>query len=388
MDEIGSLKPASSYSSQVEKEVKLLSFQDSDTIPVKSFDPKKANPFGSFTLRIQKYPGDIDLHEPFVIEEISGKDYNDSRSFAAKLLAKRMQQKVRSIINSGNKSHPYVISEIKAGVDPKYAPLYSNETQAIRLSEEEIENRREKYIIRWNVEQVLKGYKYVNGRKVTLEEALSRRGHIKIDVITIIDGLFTEITNFLFFGIMIDGKLHAINTSIDFTDKKASLIEYERQLKDEIHKLFYTRLFYNPFKGVKRMFALSRAKSSDPGYHKYMYKLAPLVSGDVSQLYQVKSSLSTYILFMKTIEGDKIYKASDVAIDMNVVDKFIDKIKNMLSTNLLINQEELIEINNALDSGEIPEVVSFLSKRINIRTMDELNHLGLIPIPQLLLQSD
>lgn len=384
---IASLKPSSSYSGQVEKEIKLLSFQDSDTLPIQQFNPHQASPFGSFTLRIQKYPGDVDLHEPFVLEEHSTENY---RANAAKILAKRLQQKVRQILSASTQAQPQVISEIKAGVDPSYAPLSADATAS--MTEEELEERRNKYVIRWTVDQVLQGYRTVNGKRVTLDEALQQRGHIKIDVITIINGLFTEVTNFIFFGVIIDQDLHTINTSVDFTNREQVLVQYQKQLKEEIKKLFYSSLFYNPFKGVKRMFALSRANSADPRYERMMYELTPLVSGDISQLYQIKSSLNTYLLFKQQLDAGiySVYKVLGRDSD-RWYSAFLDRIKNLLSNNTLISDVELDMLNDELDTGvdaNIEAVSDFLKERIANSTTNELKRIGFLPIPQLFLPVD
>ena len=143
---------------------------------------------------------------------------------------------------------------------------------------------REHKIIRWSDTDILRGYKILPlNKKITITEALSHKGHIKIDMITDINNKFIEMTNFLFLvEKKMDGKKYIINLKKNYSEeylKKRS----EKQLPEEIEKLFYSIYYYNPFKGAKRLWALARHYKD----YAMIDKLKNFISGNISLLYQL-----------------------------------------------------------------------------------------------------
>lgn len=367
---LGQKKPDSTYGEYDDKLIKLLTLQKTDSAhnlsSVANFEPFTAAPFGSYTLRAQKYPGDIDLHEPYVVDA-------QNVGVAAEKLAHRLQEEIRNILNSSTQISPKVISDIKAGLDELFVTAYSKYAN-VSLSDTRLQTEKEyirnKMVIRWTPTEILDGKKIWNGRNITLKKALQSRGHIKYDVITIGSvgtqaNSFIEVTNFIFFG-YIDpvGQFHVINTEYDFTNAGETFVLYTTQLKNEIDKLLYSKLFYNPFKAAKRMYALYRAMNNVTG----MARLYPLISGDVSQLYQIKSSLSAMILFFETIDKNRnLYssvKTSPIGSNTGkIVYSVLDNVKSNLSTNLLIRTEVLVMINT---------VIASIQEAITDKTFDTL----------------
>jgi len=385
-----------SYTPQIIKNIELLSFSD-----------EGAHPFGSYIYKIQKYPGDIDLVESFE-ECCSIKD-------VIKKFAKKLQKVVAKLV----KMRKHYVTEIKAGEDLRYDinigklnegifflanqkrdEIY-NHTQLLfqkgLLNKNEIKiinailnkkNRdlnqddydilynlfREHKIIRWSDKEILQGYKILPGKKkITLQEALSMKGHVKIDMIVDINNKFTEMTNFLFLIVKkMDGKKYVINLGQKYTD---DLIEkrIERELPIEIEKLFYSVYYYNPFKGVKRLWALARHY----GDYTMIDKLKGFISGNISLLYQLKSEIENIIVLLKRLKTPP-----KVGINNQIQD-----IKSRLVYVLQISDDELMLdklFNNAYETKNIGLKIELLNKikkymivHINYFTMEFLNSVGI-----------
>jgi len=400
-DLLSTRKYPNSYTPQVIKNVEMLSFSDEGAVP-----------FGSYIYKVQKYPGDIDLVEVFeeccTIKDIVNK------------MAKKFQSIVRKIV----KERKHYMIEAKIGEDDRYdvgprqigyidkGIYYFHDSQKKKLEEltEEMiyeglidedeydiihnilskqNNSTNDYdilynlfrnhrVIRWSDKEILQGWKMLPGNiKITLKKALSHEGHVKIDMITDINNRFTEMTNFLFLvEKKVDGKKYVINLASNLTDDLLTK-RIERELPKEIEKLFYSAYYYNPFKGIKRLWALARHyKDFD-----MIKKLKPFISGNISLLYQLKSEIENIIVLVK-----KLKTFPKVTINNQIED-----IKSRIVYVLEIADEDeyLFELfNKAYEEKDKEAKIEILDKikktlvsYINYFTLEYLDHVGIYTIP-------
>ncbi len=93
-----------------------------------------------------------------------------------------------------------------------------------------------------------------------------------------------------------DGKKYIINLGKKYSDVDLTK-RIEEQLPIEIQKLFFSSYYYNPFKGVKRLWALARHYKD----YEMINKLKPFISGNISLLYQLKSELENIIVLLEKL---------------------------------------------------------------------------------------
>ncbi|CDI70050.1 hypothetical protein [Zamilon virus] len=394
------VKPIESYTQEQISNIKLLSVTSDPT--------QMARPFGSATYRIQKYPGDLDLQEEFIdccsINEV------------VKTFAKRLQKIVTNI--KKNKLHYF--SEVKAGIDIRYdidigiitsgvyipsfnliqkiqsmyrKGLLDDEeynTLSTALSKPNLDGDvydvvhhilRERKILRWSQEEVLLGTKSLPlGKKIKLSEALKAKSHVKIDMISLINNQFVEVTNF-YILIYVDLKkntLETVNFNFDYLDNNILTKQYDMQIKEEVQKLYYSDMYYSAFKMVKRMWAYSRAFRNMEDVN----ILLPIVSGNISLLYQIVSELSTIV---------RLYEVSKSTPE-TTIDKRLDSLAYKLADVTEIDKESLIHITDIIDSLKNYKginkaiqinqfVIKPLKRYINALTIDELEEIGFNPPP-------
>ena len=231
-----------------------------------SIDNKKSEIFGSYLFRSQTYPSDIDITEPF--------DVCCSKEDGAR----KIEKKLLDIIHDVMESRVTYFGEMKAGTDLRYLIdiddpefrrkikrlnrkklLSDDETRAIlklhsRGGKDDLdvvgEMLRMHYTIRWNQEEALRRYKVLpGGIKMSLREALTIPSFIKIDVWTLINGRYMEITNFF--------EMNIVDKNGNTIYRNVKLKKYDAEMRRLIKRLS-SKSFYNPFKMAKRMWGLSR----------------------------------------------------------------------------------------------------------------------------------
>ena len=232
---------------------------------------------------------------------------------------------------------------------------------------------RERRILRWSDDEILKGRKELPGKKsITLKQALTHQTHVKIDMISELNGRLVEITNFFQLAYEEEGELHLVN--IDLAENH----DIPTQMPREIEKLYFSDMFYSPFKMVKRMFSLGRHNRDE----NLLDKIIPFVSSNTSLLYQIKSEIDTIIL---VIERIKSYPKKQIFDQL-------DDAKLRISTILELSQEDLIQINNMIDdinntSGkfdkrdQLKKLKKLIVAYINMQTINYLQKVGLNPPP-------
>lgn len=356
------LKPKSSVSNEINDKIKLLSFDINNIIP-----------FGSWVYKSQLYPGDIDLMET---------SYKCcSASEASKYFVKKIQGIVEKIL----KTRLVYLGDIKAGIDHrykidigeiKYGPInriygynpqkvneeliklyndglitkdeldeareYNNNTGSIKYYENLYTFLRKKWLLRWNQNEILQGYKILRGGvKYTLEKALQDNTLTKIDIWGLIGNKFTEITNvYMLFYIDNNGN----NILLNYKKDIRLLI---KELTEDAQKLIYSPNFYSPFKAIKRIWSRSRILRD---YRKVKI-ITPFMQTDVGRLSQIKSEIETLIFILgsvksppiktiyKQIDGFKTRLANVYQIDFD--EEMIDNI----ITSIINNKNKIDTIN-------------------------------------------
>ena len=370
-----------------------------------------AEPFGSYTYRFQRYPGDVDGME------IIGTCCSEKE--AAEEYVKAIKRIVRNI--TSKRSHYY--SEIKAGINPLFdfpvgdltlgvftqnphlSKIIPEYYQKGWLSDEElliltaVDNNalmvsnsdmydvveyifRKHRVLRWSAKEILEGKKKLeDGSFLSLFDAIQMNTMTKIDEVALVEGRFVEITN----------NWHL--EWVDHTGNYHTFNEDEGQptdLVDEIEKLYFSNMFYSPFKMVKRIYAYSRYMYFQTRQQKwiaYMKKVIPLLQDtNISASYQIKSELDTLVLILQ------LYRhPSPVTIS-----KQLEYTKQRIASILFFTQQDLSEINTDIDGAiaspnngmkidQIEKVISKLKGLINYETIKYLQGVGLNPPPRDLL---
>lgn len=397
--------PREIYPTNVNDEIYLLSFAKKN----------EAHPFGSYIYRLQKYPGDIDLIENYTN---CCSEEDAIRKFIESL--KRMIRKI-------NKLRNHYFSEFKAGVDERYdlnkigtmksgmyfmdpqLPIFVKKLYRRKLIDNEeyeilkkmigivekmhigtpqqyrILNRedtikvqnaydiihkimRDHYILRWDSKEILKGSKIVKGKTIFLKDALKKHMPIKIDLIVLLNGRYVEITNFILLGYRNgkDNKIYPINLNPEFVNIAGI------DLPIEIEKLYYSNLYYSPFKMLKRMFAWARYgflydKRSDNArnYKSILEKMIPFVSSNASFLYQLKSEIDTIIRILNIRKS----------IPNMTINKQLESIAIRIARIIQISKEDSVRINDL-----IWKAIKEKKKDQKIKYLDMLQDEYIIPI--------
>lgn len=387
-----------SYSKELVKNVAMISFYPEGA-------PKEmAQIFGSFMYAIQKYPGDVDLLQKFngccSEEEVINQFIHE------------LQRIVRNIV--GTKEH--YMSEFKAGIDYDYdfdigpihngkwipsqelkhriifmydRKLFDNEEASTMLYilDKKMFNGngydivynifRNRRLLRWSAKEILAGFKITNGKKFTLSFAIKAKSYVKIDMVCIYNNRFIEMTNIvdLYYHDEDNEEYYPIN---DPAHPDNDDIPYK--LSFEVEKLYYSDYYYSSFKCVKRIFAISRMTKDG----QLLNLIIPLIEGNISLLYQMKSELDVIEI---------IYERA-VSIPIGTIKKQIDQMKNRISTVIEVSDETknnwYFRINQILNldlsRDEQVEILSNINKEmkkiINFYTITYLSKVHLNPIPE------
>jgi hypothetical protein len=127
--------------------------------------------------------------------------------------------------------------------------------------------------LRWKPSDILQGFLDYRGHRFKLTDAIMSGGMLKIDAISNVEDRFTE------FSVIYD--------LVDKKNKRLTNVPSNvvRSLQEDV-------LYYNdadPFKALKRMFALSKAERKQ----KVAELLVPVLNSDLGRLYQIIGDLKT-----------------------------------------------------------------------------------------------
>jgi hypothetical protein len=393
-DQLGT-KPKSSYTESQNKAIALVSLNENNVIP-----------FGSFTYRAQQYPGDIDVMEQVPV--------CCSKEEAIKVMEKGLKDLVKKI----DKLRGYYLGDVKVGLDLIYnidigqwqnGVLYNYDYESIVNQinylhdngyfndidynqlintikihpthdehDEFYEELRKHFVLRWSDKELLQGYKIVlPNRKITLKQALEHKTMVKIDIWAPVNGKYLEVSNFyILIELTNDGKHVLVNLPQDYLDT------FEQSIKKEVEKLFYSKVYYKPFKLVKRLWSLARINKD----LKMIYYLTPLISSEASLLSQVNSEIDTLILMLENL----------VSLPIKTMINQIDLFRSKFSTLIEIDYKEeqnidhiisnIVENYENMSRNELINDLKFIKKYntqlINDFTISYLKAYKVVPIPR------
>lgn len=387
-------KPEISFTIPQKKAIKLLANKEKEIIP-----------FGSFMLRAQKYPADIDLAEEIKICKSKEDTIKEMKKIIDKIIKRIKNQrgiylgdvkigldKVFMNINIGklkngeiyDYNYNYLINKIEELYDKNYITEEEyDELEELIKEKPKVEDInklseyiRNKYILRWKENELIRGYKILPpNRKVTIKKALEDKTMIKIDIWIPIYGRYIEATNFYILEYLKNGECIILNLPENYLET------IEENLKYEVEKLYYNNVFFKPFKLVKRMFAMGRLKNDK----RILNKLFPIISSDASLLSQINSEIEVIISILEKI------KRPPYATLEKQIDNFKNRISNI--TEIKINEEAIDEdidyivehighYKNDIIIEKLKKIKKYFTKKINEYTMNYLRKVKLIPPPR------
>lgn len=409
-------KPQEMYPGSVIKEINKLSVD-----PV-NFPPRI---FGSYAFRIQAYPGDVDLFEYYL-------DCCSPEAVAKKFIPK-FQKVVEHILN--NRAHYY--SETKAGLDTRYVtPLgqmingdYRPDDNLFNViiilhNQKLLDNKefnimktflrqgnqlngdeydaiekilRDHYILRWSAKEILQK----NPKKIlpggvikTLQDACLDPTLLKIDEITFLDGNVNEITNVFRLGYYTKEQKGIMKDDIkgvreqSFKEPLAVIFNYqETGLTDEIEKLYYSNMYYNPFKMIKRLFSFLKKPPPQVGTaaQKFLKHIIGFVSSNTSKMYQIKSELDTAKIVIEERQIAKVSFFKQLDIIINKIANTIDIPQPAALEMIKIIKQMQNTTGRTFWQTSIDKIISILEVYINYNTITFLKERGYNPLPAFVL---
>jgi hypothetical protein len=215
---------------------------------------RKYKVIGSAGLKSIRYNADYDLNEIFKESGLISTD---------KMLDKILHLFQRKFVEAEADPNYYII-DFKCGMNENGNPL------------------------RWNKLDIANGYKILqSGRKIHFQECILMKTTMKLDVIALIDGVFTEFSD---------------NYYIKLGPDKANFFPHDierehilNSLKHSYDEYMYAQLNY--FKGLKRCFSYYLMDGED----KHLGKLKSLLAffnSVTGLLYKLTSEIDTIILLM------------------------------------------------------------------------------------------
>lgn len=398
----------------VKRQIKLIS------LPI----AKTGAPFGSYVNRMSDYYGDIDviqLVDNFINEKKLGEE-----------AGKAIQEVVKKVNELDN--HWY--SEVKAGIDRAYffdigkleqgvyrisKKLKINTTKlrdlkllddaefdiVMKIADKIVGNGddydvvfnlfRNRYLLRWTYDEVMRGWKETSLGKYKLEDAVLDRTAVKIDMIILSESnRFIEVTNFIALAIKDGDYFKSVNV-----DKSALTPD---NLPFEIEKLYYSNYYYNPFKAAKRCFSYLKYMKKNwnkesgseivKGFDKKdmeenLEKYVQILQTSVNILYTVKSEIEAMQIVYNLYEGQGGVPSK--------INKRLDLLREPLANVLEFTDPELREINFALSeliqSGgdkkrkNFIDFLDILRQFIDFWTIAYFDQLRINPPPKIVLPS-
>lgn len=251
-----------------------------------------------------------------------------------------------------------------------------------QLDFENIKNMiRTHYILRWNYEELKTGYKILalpdgTKYKYSIYSALQDKSPINIEGYYRSYDKYVDISNYLVFQYIENGKSHMLNLS----DKILSDFDgtVDQTLKTSIYTLLYSKIASNPMKACKRMLSYSRYFNNQ-----YLLKSSyQIINSQIGSLYNLNSQIKTISKlldkkFNKMISSDIIYHQLEMIIfNMQSIiingfnsDKYISILKYVIGSNTDTGYSETVRILTDL-SHELGDYIN--DETIKIMTLKKL----------------
>jgi hypothetical protein len=211
------------------------------------------------------------------------------------------------------------------------------------------------HILRWLPSEILRGSLEYRHHHFKLEDAILSKGMVKVDAICNISDRFTEFS--MIYELTINGKKLSV-PHISISDSlKEDIIYYENS---------------NPFKALKRAFALSKLQKN----YDDAETLAPIMNSDLGRLYQIIGDLKTLDALLKRPKHP-------MAEIRSQIDAMKSRMGNIYKLKDFLSHEHSIlgSINSLLKSpmstivGKLNGIISELEGILNRNTIKEVEYM-------------
>lgn len=266
---------------------------------------RKFNIIGSSSLKNVRYSNDYDLNELY------SKQMNTQE--ALNTITKMFQAK----FVEADKDPTLFITDFKCGIDKDGEPL------------------------RWNKTDMAKGYKIMNnGETISFHSALLLKGDTKLDVVKILDGVFTEFS---------DNYYIKLGSKTNFDPAETEAENMKHSLEQSFHEYYYEQ--NNLFKGLKRSFSylLFDGKKKNSAS---LTKLMDFFNSPVGKIYQAKSNIATIELLIENVSKFRLPEIADVKKNILII-------KSKLAEFSFKNIER--HLDQALKSSTLKQIMSHLT---------------------------
>lgn len=165
------------------------------------------------------------------------------------------------------------------------------------------------HILRWTPETILAGSQMVRGRRVSLDEAWLSKGVKKLDCIAKDGDRFTDY-------------------SMVYVDKHTRKIDVEKSLQEDIY--YYTSI-RQPFKALKRSFALARLHNDTDA----LKLLSPILNSDLGRLYHIAGDIYTLVELLE-------HKDAPLSVIRTEIDRFRARLSYIYTLNDYLKEESTL----------------------------------------------
>lgn len=266
---------------------------------------RKFNIIGSSSLKNIRYSNDYDLNELY------SKQLNteDALNTIKKMFVKKFLE--------ADKDPSLFITDFKCGHDKDGEPL------------------------RWNKADMKKGHKIMNnGETISFCNALLLKSDTKLDVVKILDGIFTEFS---------DNYYIKLGQKTNFNPEETKTENMKHSLEQSFHEYYYEQ--NNLFKGLKRSFSYflfdGEKKNSAT-----LKKLMDFFNSSVGKIYQAKSNIATIELLIENVSQFRLPLLSDVKKNILII-------KSKLAEFSFKNIER--HLDQALKSSTLKQIMAHLT---------------------------
>jgi len=198
--------------------------------------------------------------------------------------------------------------------------------------------------VRWNKQSIKRGHQYIDNIKINLVDCLQQKSIIKMDIIALIDGVFTEFSNNYYFTFS-DGF-----TTMPISTMKLSdifLHEFQEKMRDKKY-----------FKALKRLYSYFKVRKNK----KYQNKLITFFNSDIGKLnYQINGLQIIYDVIGNSFRTPK---KSDVRHNLLVIQKNLpNEYKSLIDQ--IMNKSTLSHM-----KPEMKKTIDQLTEVVNQQTMN------------------
>ena len=201
--------------------------------------------------------------------------------------------------------------------------------------------------IRWNKHTIKNGFQNIDGININFIDCLQQKSIIKMDIIALVNGIFTEFSNNYYFTFS-DGFSTMPGNNTKLSD--VFFMEFQKKIKDKKY-----------FKALKRLYSYFKIKKNK----KMQQTLVEFFNSNVGKLnYQING---LEILVTVLDNPFRQPKKSDIIHNLNIIKKNLPPELDQL-INSILNRPTLQTMKMA-----IKDVISELTDIVNEQTMDFIN---------------